>query len=322
MNNIENIHKIGLAGLGLMGQGISACLVAHGYEVIAYSRTRTREGEALMHIEHGLKKLIDRGIISEFENRDWKERFRYVGDLKELGESDFVIETVGEDLDLKRHVYGTLESVIGPDVVIGTNTSGMPVSLLQESLSNKQRFIGMHWGEPAEVSQYLEIAPGKETNQHTVDLTRMVGSSCSKVPTVLNFEVPGLISNRLMYAMMREAIHLLESGVADIETIDRSFRNDIGWWATIFGPFRWMDLTGLKTYAKVMEGLFPDLSNKAELPGLMREKAESGSLFYNYDKTSLEEWEEVWKDFTLDIREISLKYNRKINLDPPCPGKI
>ena len=314
MSKSGNINKIGLAGLGLMGQGISACLVANGFEVIAYSRTKAREGETLKHIEKSLSKLIERGIISESGSNNWKDRFKYVANLEELRECEFIVETVGEDLDLKKHVYQTLERVIDKDVIIATNTSGMPVSVLQESLENKDRFIGMHWAEPAEITKYLEIAPGKETSQWAIDITRIIGTRCGKEPTVLNFEVPGLISNRLMYAMMREAIHMVETGVADIETVDRSFRNDIGWWATLCGPFRWMDLTGLKTYAKVMENLFPDLSNSVELPELMKKKVESETLFYRYDKHSIEEWEEAWSDFTHDIREISAKYEKRIKL--------
>jgi 3-hydroxybutyryl-CoA dehydrogenase len=118
----------------------------------------------------------------------------------------------------------------------------------------------------------------------------------------------------MMYAMMREALHLVETGVADIEMIDRSFRNDIGWWATICGPFRWMDLTGLPTYAKVMEGLFPELSNMTQVPRLMREKAESGSKFYGYPQGKKEAWEKIWTDFTYDIRAITDKYDKKIKL--------
>ena len=314
MSKSRKINKIGLVGLGLMGQGISACLVASGFEVVAYSRTKTREGEALKHIEQSIRKLIERGIISEPESINWNDRFTYVANLEDLKECEFVVETVGEDLDLKKYIYQTLERIIGRDVIIATNTSGMPVSVLQECLENKERFVGMHWAEPAEITKYLEIAPGKETGKWAVDITRMIGSRCGKEPTVLNFEVPGLISNRLMYAMMREAIHMVETGVADIETVDRSFRNDIGWWATLCGPFRWMDLTGLKIYAKVMENLFPDLCKSDELPELMRKKVESDTLFYKYDEHSIEEWEEAWTDFTHDIREVSAKYEKRIKL--------
>lgn len=310
----KEINKIGLAGLGLMGQGISACLVAYGFNVIAYSRTAAREQQAIQHIGESFRKLAARGIFSEEALKGWESRFRYTGKLEELGECEFIIETVGESLDLKKMVLETLESVVGPEVVIATNTSGMPVSLLQKFLKKRERFVGMHWAEPAEITKYLEIAPGTDTSQTALDISRTIGLKCGKEPTVLNFEVPGLISNRLMYAMMREAIHLVESGVADIETVDRSFRNDMGWWATICGPFRWMDLTGLKTYAKVMEGLFPDLCNSTDLPDLMKEKVESGTLFYDYLTHSKEEWEDTWPEFTHDIRALSLKYDKKLKL--------
>jgi len=199
-------------------------------------------------------------------------------------------------------------------VVIASNTSGISISLLQDQLTGKERFIGMHWAEPAEITRYLEIAPGENTNIQTLETTKIIGERCGKEPTVLNFEIPGLISNRLMYAMMREAIHIVEAGVADIETVDRSFRNDIGWWAALCGPFRWMDLTGLKTYAKVIEGLFPELDNSTEVPQLMKDKVKSGTKFYDYSKDSEEEWESVWSDFTHDLRKIVDKYEKRVKL--------
>lgn len=176
----ENIKKIGLVGLGLMGQGISACLVAYGFEVIAYSRTEARKGETLKHIEQSLRKLIERGIIDKAEIKGWKNRFKYVANLEGLGDSEFVIETVGEDPLLKKYIYQTLEGIVGKDVVIATNTSGMPVSVLQESLLYKERFIGMHWAEPAEITKYLEIAPGRKTKLSTLDATRIIGTRCGK----------------------------------------------------------------------------------------------------------------------------------------------
>jgi 3-hydroxybutyryl-CoA dehydrogenase len=314
MNNKTEINTIGLIGLGLMGQGIASCLVRYGFNVIAYSRTASREQEAMAHIKGSFRKLADRNIITESETEGWEERFGYVNSLEKMGDSQFVIETVGESLDLKREIYKTIESVVGNDVVIATNTSGIPISLLQKGLNNKERFIGMHWAEPAEITKYLEISPGEGTADYAIEVGRQIGIRCDKQPTVLNYDLPGLISNRMMYAMMREAIHLVESGVADIETVDRSFRNDIGWWATICGPFRWMDLTGLPIYAKVMEGIFPELSNNDSLPDLMKEKVSSETKFYDYKGNENEEWEDAWMDFAHDISEISKKYDDRVKL--------
>ena len=309
-----NIKTIGLIGLGLMGQGIASCFIRYGFNVIAYSRTATREQETLNHISGSFRKLIDRNILSEEDATGWEDRFKYVNSLKGIGDCQFIIETVGESLELKGKIYREIEALVEKDVVIATNTSGISISLLQKELKNKERFIGMHWGEPAEISRYVEISRAKDTADYAVEITRSIGERCGKYPTVLNYDIPGLISNRLMYAMMREAMHLVETGVADIETVDRSFRQDIGWWATICGPFRWMDLTGLPIYAKVMDGLFPELCNTDKAPELIKEKAESNSKFYDYSEDSEKEWENVWTDFTHDIREISDKYGKQVKL--------
>ena len=315
MQKDAKINTIGLVGLGLMGQGICACLIANGFKVIAYSRTPAREKETVEHVNRSLNKLVERGIISKESTANWQNRFVYHSDLTKLGDSQFVVETVGESLDLKHRIYDTLESVIDDDVVIASNTSGLSLSSLQEKMRRKERFLGMHWAEPAEITHYLEISKAKETQNKYVDIAVDLGKRLGKRPTVLNYDVAGLISNRLMYAMMREAIHLVESGVADVATVDRSFRNDIGWWAALFGPFRWMDMTGLPIYAKVMEGLFPDLANTTELPELMKKKVESETLFYDYSGGKDKDWEEVWSAFTHDIRSIVEKYEKRVNLD-------
>jgi len=314
MNDVNEIKTVGLVGLGLMGQGICACLLAGGFKVIGYSRTKAREQETIEHISKSFEKLIERGIKSEKELDGWQERFKYVNDLRDVNDVQFVVETVAENLELKHTVYDTLESVIADDVVIASNTSGISLSKLQEKMRHKERFIGMHWAEPAEITHYLEISRAKDTQDKYVDIAVEFGKKLGKKPTVLNYDISGLISNRLMYAMMREAISLVESGVADVETVDRSFRNDIGWWAALFGPFRWMDITGLPIYAKVIEEIFPDLNCGKKVPELMKKKVESAELFYNYENDRDKLWEEIWAEFTHDIRAIVEKYDNKIDL--------
>ena len=310
MKQTEEIQTIGLVGLGLMGQGIASCLVAYGFNVVAYSRTAAREQEALAHIGESLQKLVDRNTISAAEIVEWEKRFAYVDAVEKMGESQFVIETVGESLELKGKIYRTLESVVGNDVVIATNTSGISISLLQEGLQHKERFIAMHWAEPAEITRYLEISPGPGTAKFATETGRCIGERCGKHPTVLNFDLPGLISNRMMYAIMREAIHLVESGVADVETVDRSFRNDIGWWATLCGPFRWMDLTGLPIYAEVMKGIFPELSDNKELPELMKERVATKTKHYDYKGNEEVKWDEMWTEFTHDVDALERNHGK------------
>ncbi|HUU28998.1 MAG TPA: 3-hydroxyacyl-CoA dehydrogenase family protein [archaeon] len=317
----KKIETVGIIGLGLMGQGIAACLAANRLRVVGYSRSPEREAQSLTRIQEALEELAGRKIIPRTQVSGWKKRFIYTLSLEGLAECPFVIETVKEDLALKRKIYDQLESIVSPRAVIATNTSSIPITLIQQGRKHPERFIGMHWAEPAEITRYLEIIRGEQTSGRAVHLTRRLGETCGKEPTVLNFDIRGFISNRLMYAMMREACYLVESGVADLETVDRSFRNDIGWWATLAGPFRWMDLTGIPVYAAVMEGLFPELCNAKAVPKLMQEIVDSGAEgisnrkgFYKYTKASAREWEKVWTDFTYDIRKLVDKYEKRVRL--------
>ncbi len=138
-NQNEEIINIGIIGLGLMGQGIASCFIRYGFNVIAYSRTAAREQETFHHISRSYKKLIDRDIITESETDGWRERFKYVKSLEDMKECQFIIETVGESLELKKQIYKTIESIVEKDVVIATNTSGILISLLQKELINKER---------------------------------------------------------------------------------------------------------------------------------------------------------------------------------------
>ena len=317
-NSRVPLEPVGLVGLGLMGRGIAACLLAQGIEVMGYNRTARRAQESLAHIDGSLRELVTRGIVPAGRVRGWRRRFRLVHSIAELAPCRFIIESVKEDLALKRRLYGELESSVAATTVIASNTSSFPITLLQTGRRRPGRFIGMHWGEPAQIMRYLEIIPGRHTTPRTRRLTCQLGEICGKEPTLLREDIRGFLSNRMMYAMIREAFHLVEAGIADIETVDRSFRNDMGWWALLAGPFRWMDLTGIPAYQLVMEGLLPKLCNDKQVPKLMRTVVASGAQgisnakgFYPYTRRSARRWEKDWIDFTYDIRKLADKYARR-----------
>jgi 3-hydroxybutyryl-CoA dehydrogenase len=312
------LQPVGLVGLGLMGRGIATCLVANGIEVVAYDRDRRRAAAAVRHVEEALDELARRKLATRSRLRGWRDRFHISRGFDGLAPAAFVVESVNENLDLKREIYRQLEAIVADTAVLASNTSSIPISVLQNGLRNPARFIGMHWGEPAQIMRYLEVIPGDQTSQAAIDATLTVGKACGKQPTLLHRDIRGFLSNRMMYAMIREAFHLVESGIADIETVDRSFRNDIGYWATIAGPFRWMDLTGIPAYAAVMEGLLPQLSNGTEVPALMkkalkdrREGVGNAKGFYSYTKASARRWEKAWVDFTYEIRKLADRYDEE-----------
>lgn len=307
--------QVGVIGLGLMGQGITTCLLAHGYHVVGIDSDKRRIAETTIHVRTAFAELKRQKLLDLSASSNWKKSLIFSSSISDLAACDFVIECVREDLDLKRSVFAELEAVVSHKTIIASNTSSLPISLLQTGRVRPERYIGMHWGEPAQIMRYLEIIPGPLTSKITQRAALKFGVSCGKEPTVLKQDIRGFLSNRLMYAMLREACYLVETGIADVKTVDQSFRNDIGWWALLAGPFRWMDLTGIPAYAAVMEGLLPELSSSTKVPHMMQQMVQKKALgianqkgFYSYSKASAKKWEQDWVQFTYDMRQLAERY--------------
>ncbi len=312
-------NPVGLVGLGLMGRGIAACLIAHGFSVVSYNRSHEKAHLAREQIDDTLDELIRRKVLTRAKVRGWWRRFSYVHTPAELAPCPFVIESLREDLKVKRELYDQLEAITAPDAVIASNTSSFPVAQLSEGRKHPERFLVMHWAEPAWITRFMEIVRAPHTSDEAVRRAEEIALACDKEPSILNFDIRGFITNRLMYAFIREACYLVDIGAATPEMVDRSFRNDVGWWAALAGPFRWMDLTGIHSYGAVMEGLLPELSNRKELPKIMQEMMKKGAKgtanrtgFYPYDEKSAKAWEEVWVDFTYDIRNLVKKHEKSL----------
>jgi 3-hydroxybutyryl-CoA dehydrogenase len=308
---------VGIIGFGLMGQGIAACLLSRGFSIRVHDLDRGAYRRGQTHIDAALAGLVRRRLMKDAARKNWRERVEFIPSFDDFASCKVIIEAAPENLELKHQLLHELEASISPKVIIASNTSSLPISVLQSALANPARFVGVHWGVPAQIMSFLEIIPGKRTSRRTVTLARDFGVACGKDPTVLKEDIRGFIGNRMMYAMMREACYLVESGIADVEMVDRAFRHDLGWWATFAGPFRWMDLTGIPAYATVMEGLLPTLSNKKMVPDLMldavaegREGIANGKGFYRYDKASAARWRKAWAEFTYDVKALSDKYEK------------
>jgi 3-hydroxybutyryl-CoA dehydrogenase len=300
------MRTIGIAGLGLLGRGIATCLLSRGFRVIGYTLPETR-AEARAHISHAIDDLVTRGGFPAALRQEWDSRYVEASSIAELAPSDFIIESIFEDLAAKQKLFDEIEAVVGPTTPIASNTSALPISALARGRKYPERFIGTHWAEPCHLTRVLEVIRGEQTDDATADAAMDLARRAGKDPCLVRKDVDGFIVNRLGYALYREAFWLLENGVADVDTIDRSFRNAICVFANIAGPFRWMDLTGVPAYAAVMKRLFPQLSTATEVPATMQQLVESGGKgisngrgFYTYTPQEAARWERilienVWK---------------------------
>lgn len=309
---------VGVVGLGLMGKSIAGCLLAAGHPVTAYDSDPERRAEAPRALSQILGELQSEGSLKEAPSL-LLDRLSVVAGMAELSGSHIVFEVITEDAEAKRAVFKALETALPPDAVIASNTSAIPITLLQQGMAHPERLIGVHWAEPAHLTRFLEIIAGEQTGGHVGPFLRELAAGWGKEPSLVKRDIRGFVANRIMYAMIREAFHLVETGVASIEDVDRSVRNDVGSWATLAGPFRWMDLTGIPAYATVMRDLLPELSNAATLPRLMEQVVASGALgtanakgFHHYTPQSARAWDDAFRRFSMDIRHLQQDYPEQL----------
>jgi 3-hydroxybutyryl-CoA dehydrogenase len=310
--------RIGTVGLGLMGSSIATCLLAAGHKVTSLIKHMDKADSARERVLHFLQQLREEGILKEIPEAVI-ERLTITDDVSLLANHEVIIESITENVDEKKRVFQQLETVLSPTAIIGSNTSAIPVSILQNGLQHPERLLGIHWGEPAHITRFLEVICGHQSDIRYAQKIMALADTWNKEPSLLKKDIRGFITNRIMYAMMREAFHLVEKGYATVEDVDRSLRNDLGYWITFAGPFRFMDLTGIPAYLTVMKDLFPELDNSNKPPALIEELVASGGRgvsnahgFYPYTKETAAQWEKLFIQFSYEIRKLAEKYPQNI----------
>lgn len=305
---------IGVVGLGLMGCSICTCLLIAGHKVVAVAPIP----DDLSHAEKRIAKHLDKSYEEGMAKMKADEYFKNLiitEDYSKLANCSLVIECTLENIDIKKSVYTKIESVISPDTLLASNTSAIPISILQKETIHPKRFFGLHWAEPSHTTRFLEIICGNQSNVELGEKLYDLSHKWGKEPTLVRKDIRGFITNRLMYSLYREACYLVENGYATVEDVDRACRNNAGYWMTLVGAFRWMDLTGVPAYHTVMKDLLPTLSNNTEIPKLIDDIVKAGGKgvangkgFYNYTEEEARLWEETFNNFSYEIRKLALKY--------------
>jgi 3-hydroxybutyryl-CoA dehydrogenase len=305
---------VGVVGLGLMGCSITTCLAMAGHSVVAVAPVAIDLEHADKRIRAHLQHSKDQGMISKTP-ADYLQQILITEDYALLKDCSVVIECTIENIDIKKSVYDKIEAVISPETILTSNTSAIPISILQKITLHPGRFFGLHWAEPSHTTRFLEIICGELSDPVKADFLYQLSHYWGKEPTLVKKDIRGFIANRLMYAMYREAMALVENGYATIEDVDRACRNNTGYWMTLVGVFRWMDLTGVPAYHTVMKDLFPTLNTSPEVPELIDKIVREGGKgvanahgFYSYTPEEAKLWEETFTEFSYDIRQLALKY--------------
>ena len=304
----------GVVGMGLMGTSITACLLMAGHRLYCVESNPGRLRTARNRLLRLLNDAQIQGLVTS-PSSILIQRVTISSEFLGLKTAEIIVESTVEDFKIKRHIIGQIEGVAASGALIGSNTSAIPITDLQSNSKHPERIVGLHWGEPAHINRFMEIICGKKTSLSNARRAMRFARTWGKEPSLLRKDIRGFIANRIMYAMLREAFHLVEGGFASVADIDRSLRNDLGYWITFAGPFRFMDLTGIPAYATVMKDLLPDLSCATKVPRLMQEVVQSGAHgvsnargFYRYTPAQAKRWEKLFMQFSYQIRGLAEKY--------------
>ena len=304
----------GVVGLGLMGCSITTCLLIAGHNVIAVAPIEGDLTHAEKRIRQHLSMSRQEGLVNHLPGY-YLKRLCITQDYSLLKDCKLVIECTLENTDIKKGVYEKIERVIDKDAILTSNTSAIPISMLQKETKYPHRFFGLHWAEPSHTTRFLEIICGDQSDISKGEYLYELSHYWGKEPTLVRKDIRGFITNRLMYALYREAFYLVENGYATVEDVDRACRNNAGYWMTLVGVFRWMDLTGVPAYHNVMKDLFPTLCNSTKIPRLIDDIVKDGGRgvanakgFYEYSDEEAKLWEETFTLFSYEIRKLALKY--------------
>lgn len=281
------IKKPFVLGAGIMGAGIGQLCAQKGYEVFVTDVSEEIIGKAKEKVTRGLQRRIEKGKITQEDMDSVLSRMNWSTDLNMARESNFVIEAVFENPDLKKEIFKNLDSICSPETILATNTTALSVSEIASATQRPDKVIGMHFFNPAVIMKLVEIIRGDETSEETIETTKMFAESLGKVPIATFKEAPAGIVSRVLAGMLNEAATVFADGIADVQDIDEAMKLGAG---LPMGPLALIDMIGLDIHLAKMQILYKKLKDERyKPPEIIKEMVAAGKLgkktgegFYKY----------------------------------------
>ncbi len=293
----EHARNVSVVGAGLMGHGIGAVFALHGHNVTLMDIRQELLSNARTQIKNEFDRCIQAGLMTHDQRDDAFRRIETTLEMKEaVAGTDLVVEAVVENMDVKGQVFSQMDEFAPSKAILASNTSGLPITKIASFTKRPERVIGTHFWNPPLLMRAVEVVRGEQTSDDTVNTVRMILEKVGKKPVVVSKDVPGQVGIRILYTMLREAISLVEKGVATAEDVDTVIREALGTRLTNLGVLELADLSGLDLALTVSSNLFKDLDASKEPHALLREKVargetgvKSGRGFYDWSKRSPQE---------------------------------
>ncbi|HEY2562769.1 MAG TPA: 3-hydroxybutyryl-CoA dehydrogenase [Acidimicrobiales bacterium] len=283
-----SIKRVGIIGSGIMGSGIAETAAGCGLEVVLRSRSQNTADATVAGMEKSLNRQVDKGKKTADERDAILGRVTATSDLGALKDVDLVIESVVEDLAVKKLLFNELDRICGDDTILATNTSTLPVVELAMETGRPDKVCGVHFFNPAPVMSLVELVRPLTASDETIAAVREFAESCGKSPVEVKDQA-GFIVNALLFPYLNNAVRLYEQGVASIPDIDTAMKGGCGF---PMGPFALLDLVGLDTSLAILDALYDEFRdpNYSAVPLLRRMVAaellgrKSGQGFHDYRK--------------------------------------
>jgi 3-hydroxybutyryl-CoA dehydrogenase len=297
MLTFEEITRMTMVGAGTMGAGMGLCFAQAGYQVTIYSRSQAGLDRALSRVDKIQALFVEEGLIDEQQAQAARQRISTTTSLEEaLDGTQYVLESVPENLALKQEMFRQMDGLCSAEAVLTTNTSGLSITAIASVCRHPDRVGGMHWANPPELVPLVEVVRGEQTTDNTVDVIYRMIETMGKVPVKVQKEIPGFASNRLQYALLREALYLVEQGVVSIEDVDRTLKCGIGFRYPWLGQLETVDLGGAEIFHTISQYLWPTLSTAQSTPAFFDDLIRAGKTgikagagFYEYQPGAREE---------------------------------
>ncbi|MCS7459319.1 3-hydroxyacyl-CoA dehydrogenase NAD-binding domain-containing protein [Paenibacillus doosanensis] len=281
--------RVGVVGAGTMGQGIAEMLAWQGLDVVLIERSAEKLEQAFEHIEASLDKQMEKWAITASEKKLILSRIHKETDMNRLAVCELVIESINEDLELKKQLFMQLDAICPPHVILASNTSTLSLTEIAAVTERPERVIGLHFLYPVSKIHLVEIVRGLKTSEETFAFTKRFAEDTIQKRGIQVYESPGFVTTRLICVLINEAMHTLSERVASAEDIDTAMR--IGY-SFHYGPLEMADRFGLDSVLAAMERMFREFGDVKYRPAvLLKQMVRAGQLgtktghgFFRYDR--------------------------------------
>jgi 3-hydroxybutyryl-CoA dehydrogenase len=246
-----------------MGSGIAQVAAQAGHEVILRDISADVLDRGVASIRTSLERFVGKQQITREDAKRALARITTTTELEDVSDAEFVVEAVFERLDVKEEVFAALDKICGPDAVLATNTSAIPITQIAAVTKRPESVVGTHFFSPVPMMKLCELVRGHKTSDDTLSRAQEFAESVGKTPIVVNRDVPGFVTTRLVVALAVEAVKLLESGVASAEDIDTACRLGFG---HPMGPLQTIDLTGVDILSHAALNIYTDTQDQKFFP--------------------------------------------------------